>query len=119
MLTFTNEDIRGVLDKKYSSVKDEIRSIDFLPFSNLEGSVKDDVDFLANHPLVHEESLITGWVYEVETGKVCHLFEVIDECFSRSNRRFNKSSRSRRLHRSFGFGTVFYLRQILCTKYIM
>lgn len=48
-----------------------VEKIDFLEFSNLEQSVKDDVTFLKESQLVLPETVITGWVYEVETGKVC------------------------------------------------
>ena len=66
----TNQQIQEKLKAQYPHSTREIESIDFLPFSHLEGSVKDDVKFLRNHPLVPNDSVITGWVYEVETGKV-------------------------------------------------
>lgn len=47
-----------------------VDAIDFLEFADLEKSVRDDVSWLKENPLVLPESLITGWVYEVETGKV-------------------------------------------------
>jgi hypothetical protein len=43
---------------------------DFLPFSDLEAAVKEDVDFLKESKLIPEKIKISGWVYEVETGKV-------------------------------------------------
>lgn len=70
MLTFKNEDLKNSLKEKYPTASKEIDSIDFLPFSNLEQSVRDDVNFLKQHPLVLDETTITGWVYEVESGKV-------------------------------------------------
>ena len=73
MLTFTNESLKDSLKQKYPSSSQEIDSINFLSFGNLEQSVKDDVDFLTKHPLVLDETTITGWVYEVETGKVRKL----------------------------------------------
>ena len=75
MLTFTNESLKDSLKQKYPSSSQEIDSINFLSFGNLEQSVKDDVDFLTKHPLVLDETTITGWVYEVETGKVRKLME--------------------------------------------
>lgn len=70
MLTFTGDQLQGILKDKYPQASSEIDGIDFLTFPDLEGSVKADVEYLKNHPLVLKESIITGWVYEVETGKV-------------------------------------------------
>ncbi|KAJ3486152.1 hypothetical protein NLI96_g4432 [Meripilus lineatus] len=47
-----------------------VDDIQFLEFSNLEQSVRDDVQFLKESPLVLPETVISGWVYEVETGKI-------------------------------------------------
>lgn len=71
MLTFSNPDIKALLEQRYPTAADEAKAIDFLPFSNLEQSVKDDVEYLKQHPLVLKDIKITGWIYEVETGKVC------------------------------------------------
>lgn len=70
MLTFTTPQLQDKLKVAYPSAAKEIETIEFHPFPQLEESVKDDVQFLRNHPLVIKESVITGWVYEVETGKV-------------------------------------------------
>ncbi|KAF9474086.1 carbonic anhydrase [Pholiota conissans] len=73
MLTFNNEDIRKQI-KSEESGKAEVASlvdhIDFLPFPDLEQSVKDDVEFLKENPLLLEGTVITGWTYDVKTGKV-------------------------------------------------
>jgi len=45
------------------------RSLDFLPFPDLEKAVKADVEFLKASKLVPDSVTISGWVYEVETGK--------------------------------------------------
>jgi carbonic anhydrase len=45
------------------------RQLDFLPFPQLEAAVADDVEFLKRSKLVPESVVISGWVYEVETGK--------------------------------------------------
>ena len=74
MLTFSTNDLRGILKKAHpgdAAVASLADSIDFLEFGHLEDSVKSDVAFLRENPLVLTESIITGWVYEVETGKVC------------------------------------------------
>ena len=43
--------------------------MDFLPFPELERALEDDVKFLKAQKLVPEHVTVSGWVYEVETGK--------------------------------------------------
>lgn len=45
-------------------------SRDFLPFSDLVQSVKDDVAIVRASALVAPGTVVTGAVYEVETGKL-------------------------------------------------
>jgi len=40
-----------------------------LPFPELEPAVKSDVEYLKSTKLVPDSVIISGWVYEVETGK--------------------------------------------------
>jgi carbonic anhydrase len=73
MLTFTDEQLRSKVISAHpgnAAVSEAINSRQFGPFPNLDASVKDDVAFLKDHPLVLKEGNITGWVYEVETGKI-------------------------------------------------
>lgn len=73
MLTFTDEQLRSrVIDSHpgNAAVSEAVNDLKFGPFPDLDASVKDDVAFLKGHPLVLKEGNITGWVYEVETGKV-------------------------------------------------
>jgi carbonic anhydrase len=49
------------------------RSIDFLPFPKLEEAVRQDVKYLEKTKLVPENVRISGWVYEVETGKTVRV----------------------------------------------
>jgi len=70
MLTFNNDVLRGKLKESHPEQSAEIDKIDFLAFPHLEQSVHDDVKFLKDHALVLDESVITGWVYDVKTGKV-------------------------------------------------
>lgn len=44
--------------------------IDFLPFSNLEQSVIDDVERLRSHPLIPNDIPIHPFVYDVATGQL-------------------------------------------------
>ena len=77
MLTFSTNDLRSVVKNAHpgdANVAREVDAIDFLEFPELESSVKNDVKFLQESPLVLKETTITGWVYEVETGKVGELY---------------------------------------------
>ncbi|KAL2176491.1 carbonic anhydrase-like protein [Thermothelomyces heterothallicus CBS 202.75] len=72
MLTFKNEDAYGIVEKNLGQAAVEElreRKIDFLPFPELEQAVKNDVEFLKASKLVPESVTISGWIYEVETGK--------------------------------------------------
>jgi carbonic anhydrase len=70
MLSFRNEDL-------YAKVKDDLGAdatdIDFLPFPDLEQSVRDDVQFLKDSPLVPEEVSVRGFVYDVKNGKITEV----------------------------------------------
>ncbi len=67
MLTFTNPDL-------YARVKQDLgvdaTAIDFLPFSDVEESVREDVAFLLSSPLIPGDVLIRGFVYDVRTGRL-------------------------------------------------
>lgn len=71
MLTFKNEDAHGLVGKNLGSeAANEIKGLDFLPFPDLEQAVKDDVSYLRALKAVPNDVTVSGWVYEVETGKV-------------------------------------------------
>jgi carbonic anhydrase len=44
--------------------------IDFMPFTDLEQSVREDVAFLEQSDLIAADSTIKGFVYDVKTGKL-------------------------------------------------
>jgi carbonic anhydrase len=67
MLTFQNEDVYAVVKESLGA---DASDIDFLPFADLEQSVRDDVKFLEDSPLIPDGISIRGFVYEVETGKI-------------------------------------------------
>ena len=48
----------------------DARGIDFLPFSDLEQSVRDDVELLRSSPLISKDVRVTGFIYDVTTGKI-------------------------------------------------
>lgn len=71
MLTFKNEDAHKVVETNLG--KDgaqELAGLDFLPFPDLDEAVRDDVAYLQGSKAVPESVTVSGWVYEVETGKV-------------------------------------------------
>jgi carbonic anhydrase len=71
MLTFKNEDAHAVVKKNLGAQgAKELEGLDFQPFPDLEAAVKDDVEYLKKSKAVPDSITITGWVYEVETGKV-------------------------------------------------
>lgn len=71
MLTFKNEDAHKVVEANLG--KDgatELAGLDFLPFPDLDDAVRDDVEYLRGSKAVADGVTVSGWVYEVETGKV-------------------------------------------------
>jgi len=70
MLTFSNEGLRA-------RVKEELGvdagSVDFLPFIDVEESVREDVAFLRASPLIPGSIPIRGFVYDVRTGRLAEV----------------------------------------------
>jgi carbonic anhydrase len=70
MLTFDNHVAHTLVRKnKGEAAAKEVENIDFLTFDQLEEQVKDDVEWLKSKA-VEEGVRVTGWIYEVETGRV-------------------------------------------------
>ena len=67
MVTFKDADLQEKVKKELHSTADHIA---FLSIGNLEDSVREDVNFLKNSPLLLKDGLITGWIYDVKTGKL-------------------------------------------------
>ncbi|TGZ79294.1 carbonic anhydrase [Ascodesmis nigricans] len=73
MLTFTNADIKAVIARNLGEdAAHESEGADYLPFPELEDAVREDVQFLKSSPLVCDKAKqsVSGFVYEVETGRV-------------------------------------------------
>jgi carbonic anhydrase len=69
MLTFDDETAKGLVKKnKGAAAAREVENMDFLTFADLEAKVREDVAWLKS-TAIEEGINITGWVYEVETGK--------------------------------------------------
>ena len=65
MLTFSNEDLHGKVKEDLGA---DASDIDFLPFGDVEQSVRDDVEVLRSSPLIDDGTTIRGFVYDVKTG---------------------------------------------------
>ncbi|KAI0757328.1 carbonic anhydrase [Daedaleopsis nitida] len=72
MVTFDTPQLRALVKESDPSnpALSAVDQIDFLEFRGLEESVRDDVKFLQDNPLILPGTKVTGWVYEVETGKI-------------------------------------------------
>jgi carbonic anhydrase len=72
MLTFDNEAAAGIVKANLGDegVAELARfGGDFQSFPKLEAAVRSDVQLLQETKLIKDDITITGWVYEVETGK--------------------------------------------------
>ena len=67
MLKFTNDDLRTKLSSERGV---DASGIDFLPFADVEQSVRDDLATLAASPLLADGIEVTGWIYDVKTGTI-------------------------------------------------
>lgn len=69
MLTFSDNDIRSKIHNELHQNADHIA---FLPFSNIKQSILDDIELIKQNPLILDVP-ITGYIYEVETGKIVKI----------------------------------------------
>jgi carbonic anhydrase len=67
MLTFSDESIRAQLRKQRGTEADAVA---FLPFKDLDASVRDDLAAYQASPLVRHDIPVRGFVYDVKTGKL-------------------------------------------------
>jgi carbonic anhydrase len=67
MLTFTDDVIHEKVKHDLHADADHIA---FLPFKDLDQSVRDDITFLRSSSLIPESIEIRGFVYDVKTGKL-------------------------------------------------
>lgn len=71
MLTFKNEDAHAVVAKNLGSAGQKaLDGFDFQPFDDLEQGVRDDVTYLKESNAIPDSVTVSGWIYEVETGRV-------------------------------------------------
>ncbi len=67
MMTFTNAQLAEQIQQELGVA---IGERDFLPFADLEQSVRDDVMLLRASPLIPKEIPISGAIYDVHTGQL-------------------------------------------------
>ena len=65
MLTFSNESLKAKVKEDLAA---DASSIDFLPFGDVEASVRDDLAVLQASRLIAPGTEIRGFVYDVRTG---------------------------------------------------
>jgi carbonic anhydrase len=70
MVTFANEDL---VAKIRSDLGADASGWDFLPFSDLEASVRVDVQTLRDSPFIPREIPISGAIYDVRSGRVTEV----------------------------------------------
>ena len=69
MLTFKDNELSERLAKKYGRAEEAAR-IRFYAFSNLEDNVREQVRKIKQYPLIPKDIRVSGFIYEVETGKL-------------------------------------------------
>jgi carbonic anhydrase len=67
MLTFTDDALRERLRKSRGADADALA---FLPFRDVDQSVRDDLALYAASPLVRHDIPVRGFVYDVKTGRL-------------------------------------------------
>ena len=70
MLTFTNEDLHAKVGQDLGA---DDGGIDYLPFSDVEQSVRDDIGFLRASPLIPDDIPIRGFVYTESDGRITEI----------------------------------------------
>lgn len=67
MQTFTNDELRRTVAAGSGG---DASAVDFLPFNDLDQSVRDDVRLIARSPLLDAGIVVSGCIYDVETGRL-------------------------------------------------
>lgn len=72
MLTFSDPSIRKKLREERGADADHVA---FLPFADLDVSVRDDLALYRGSPLVRHDVPVRGFVYDVKTGRLREVNE--------------------------------------------
>jgi len=70
MASHTNDDIRSVVRDQIGG---DASGVDFLPFTDLDESVREDVRRLRESPLIPREVSVEGYVYDVQSGRLTQV----------------------------------------------
>ena len=68
--TFKNDEFTAYLNKELGV---DVSDKDFLPFTDVEESVREDMAILRQSPLIPEDVVISGAVYDVDTGRMTQV----------------------------------------------
>lgn len=68
--TFTNEDFAAQLKRDLGV---DVEGQDFLPFADPGESVREDMEILRKSPLIPDDVVISGAVYDVDTGRLTEV----------------------------------------------
>ena len=68
--TFKNEEFTAFLNQELGV---DVSGQDFLPFTDVEESVREDVELLRQSPLIPDDVEISGAVYDVATGRMTEV----------------------------------------------
>jgi carbonic anhydrase len=74
MLTFTNDDLRAKLRDEAGA---DASDVDFKPFPDLEESVRASVRTIRESPLLPDSLDVSGWVYDVKSGRIKEVSEAV------------------------------------------
>ena len=69
--TFNNEDFQEHLKCELGV---DVSGQDFLPFQDVDESVREDMKLLRECPLIPDDVIISGAVYDVDTGSVREIY---------------------------------------------
>ncbi len=67
MLAFQNEDLTAKIQEDLGV---DTTGRDFLPFSDLEQSVRDDVRIIRDSDLIPDDIQVSGAIYDVQSGRI-------------------------------------------------
>jgi len=69
--TFQNEEFQEHLKTELGV---DVSGQDFLPFQDVEESVREDMQLLRECPLIPDDVVISGAVYDVDTGRMIEVY---------------------------------------------
>ena len=69
--TFNNEDFQEHLKCELGV---DVSGQDFLPFQDIDESVREDMKLLRECPLIPDDVIISGAVYDVDTGSMMEIY---------------------------------------------